>query len=357
MAVDPRSLLDPALSLDAKFDVDEVASRAKLDQNEAAADLPAGLRELLVATLADEAWNRYPQPAAYAAVKERFARAIGQPARRVVLTVGCDQVILACFLAMGGPGRRARIFEPTYPIYAHFAQLTRTGLERVALRAEGLTAELLVGSRPDHLLVLVSPNNPTGQVVERAVIQRALGIEPARAVLVDEAYVDFAGAGASSVDLLDAYPNLIVGRSLSKSLLAGVRLGYAIARAPLIAALERLLFAPYHLNHLQLAVAACFERLRGHLADRVADVIAERGELEAGLTGMGLEVWPSVANFILFRPGPTQPPAAVIYRRLLERGVRVRDASGFVGLQGHLRVTVGLPRENERFLAELRAAL
>jgi histidinol-phosphate aminotransferase len=347
MSALPPGLLRPELPDLPAFSVSPLACQAKLDQNESAVDVPPALKELLLEELRRERWNRYPQPIRYAKTKERFAAAVGQPPERVVLTVGCDQMILGAYWAAGGPGRRARVFEPTYPMFAHYALITGTRCERVVLGADFDVHGHGLGERVD-VLFLVSPNNPTGDGPDRALVEQALAGHGL--VFLDEAYADY--AGSSLVDLCDSHANLLCGRSLSKSLLAGLRLGYGVGHPEVIAALERLLFAPYHLNLLQLLVAEHFAEVQPLLAEQVRVVRAERERVAAALRARGLHVWPSRANFLLFA---VEDPAAV-YAGLLRAGVRIRDVSGMPGLDRHLRVTVGTPAENDLFLSALEDA-
>jgi histidinol-phosphate aminotransferase len=329
--------------------VSEVPHRAKLDQNESPFDVPQEVKDEILAELGRWSWSRYPQPAGYAETKREFAAAIGLPADRVVITAGCDQMILLAYWAAGGPGRRARFFEPTYPMFGHYALITSTEADRVVLGPDFDVRACGIGD-PVDLLLLVSPNNPTGDGPDRALVLEAL--ERGCLVFVDEAYADFDPAG-SVVDLVAAHPNLLVGRSLSKSLLAGVRLGYGVGHPDLIRVLERLLFAPYHLSALQLAVARRFGSIRPHLAERIATVLRERERVGGAIAGLGLRAWPSRGNFVMF----DVEDAGATYEALLERGVRIRDVSGLPGLDRQLRVTVGAQPENDLFLDALARAI
>ncbi len=342
------SLLRPDLLKGSAFSVSQLPCKAKLDQNESPFEIPEEAKEVILSELAGAAWNRYPQPAQFLEVKERFAAALGLQPEMVVLTAGCDQVILAAYWAAGGAGRRARVFEPTYPMFGHYARITQTALDSVTLGPDFDVAGHGLGD-PVDLMMLVSPNNPTGQRLDRGLILEALAM--GGLTLVDEAYADY--AGCSVLDLVDGHPNLLVGRSLSKAQLAGIRLGYAVGHPELIQTLEALLFAPYHLSALQLLTAQHFGLIQPHLAAHVAAVVQERERVSSGITALGLEPLPSQANFILFAvPDPGQT-----YRGLLERQIRLRDVSSMPGLDGHLRVTVGIPDENDLFLEALAAAL
>lgn len=343
-SADMLPFLRPDLPPPSGFTVAEQVALAKLDQNECAVAPPPELRSRIAQVLREDDWNRYPQPTHYLRVKERFATAIGERPERVLLTVGGDQVILLAFQAAAGAGRRARIFEPTYPMFAHAARLTQTQVDRVVLGPDyRVTPEALGG--PVDLLCLVSPNNPTGDGPDRDLVREALA-RPAL-VLLDEAYADY--ASESAADLVPEHANLLVARSLSKAFLAGVRLGYGIGHPRLVAILERMLTAPYHLNAFQLAVAERVDLVRPLVEDWVRVVVREREGLRAGLASLGLRSWPSRANFVLFEVDD----AARVYAGLVERGVRVRNVSSLPGLGQHLRVTVGTPEENALFLEAL----
>src|SRR5436190_15871809 len=125
--------LRPDLPPPGSFTVIEEPHRAKLDQNESAIDLPGELKRELAAELAARSWNRYPQPIEYREAKQKLATAIGVEPDSVALTVGCDQVIQAAFLLAGGGGRRARLFEPTYPYIGLMSRATGTLGEGVVL--------------------------------------------------------------------------------------------------------------------------------------------------------------------------------------------------------------------------------
>ena len=344
--------LRPDLPAGYPFQVSQLPHRAKLDQNESAVDLPAELKRELAAELAARAWNRYVQPADYARAKQALAGLFGVAPESLAVTVGADQAIEAAFLCAGGPGRRARWFEPTYPYIATAARRTFTSAEPVVLGREidrRLDAAAVVAGPPADLVALVSPNNPTGGLVAGSVLDAALA-EPGRLVLVDEAY--FEVSGWTALARLGAAPNLFIARSLSKSMLAGVHVGCAIAHPDAIAAIERLYTAPYHLDAWQLLVAERYPILRPHISAAAAVVRAERARVAAALAGLGIAALDGHANFVSFEIGAR---AGEVWRGLAEAGVRVRDLGALPGLAGFLRVTIGTPAENDLFLAELGA--
>lgn len=340
------------------FTVSELPHTAKLDQNESPVDLPAALKRDIAAQLASRAWNRYPQPKQYVEAKRTFAAVVGLDPDALCFTVGCDQAIMAAFHLAGGPGRRARWFEPTYPYFALAASLTHTIGDRVLMGDrldEGIQAAEVTADPSPHLMILVSPNNPSGVCPPAEAIDAALEGER-RLVFVDEAYAEF--AGETKVGLLGDRSNLLVGRSLSKATIADVRLGYCVGHPELIGAVETLFTAPYHLNALQLVIAARYADIAPHVRASVEQVVSEREQLQAALAGLaGVSPWPSRANFVLFQVAGPPERARAVYERLARDGVRVRDVGALPTLAGFLRVTVGTRAEDETFLSALRAAL
>ncbi len=333
----------------ASFTVSQRPYRAKLDQNESPYDLPEEVKAYLMERVREVAWNRYPQPLTYAEVKERFAEEIGVEPEKVALTFGGDQTILSAFLVAGGPGRRAVIFEPTYPMFRHYALATGTEAHVVVLGEDYHPDPSHFTGKGYHLITFVSPNNPTGNLMDVGVVREAL--ESGALVFVDEAYYPF--AKVSVWDELKDYPNLMVGRSLSKSMLAGMRMGYVLSSHEVISAVEHMNFAPYNLTHVHLVLFREYSVIKPHLNRGADTVISERGRITTFLKEMGLNPFPSHANFVMFKTERHRE----MYDFLTEYGVRIRDVSGLPGLSNHLRVTVGRPEENDLFMAGVREFL
>jgi histidinol-phosphate aminotransferase len=210
--------------------------------------------------------------------------------------------------------------------------------------------------RPDTKMVfLANPNNPTGTFGPWSEVRALVESVPARVLVVlDEAYGEYLPdeLRSPSPGWLAAHPNLVVARTLSKAYgLAGLRVGYAFAH-PEVAEVMNRVRQPFNVNHLAM-VAACAALDDHDFIARSREVNA-RGlaQLERGLAALGLEYIPSRGNFITVRVGD----AARVYDKLLREGVIVRPIAGY-GMPAHLRVTVGLPEHNERFLAALGRAL
>ncbi|EWC59757.1 Histidinol-phosphate aminotransferase [Actinokineospora spheciospongiae] len=260
---------------------------------------------------------------------------------------GSNEILQQVLQAFGGPGRSALGFEPSYSMHPIIAAGTRTEWAPTPRRADFsldvAAAVAVLAERAPDVVFVTSPNNPTGQSIPltdlRALVEAAPGV-----VVVDEAYAEFSPQD-SAVHLIEEFPTrVIVSRTMSKAFaFAGGRLGY-LAAAPAVVDALLLVRLPYHLSSLtQAAARAALRHAEGTLAS-VHRLAAERDRVAHALRGLGAEVVPSDANFILF--GHFDDPAAA-WQSYLDRGVLVRD----VGIPGHLRVTVGTPEENDAFLS------
>jgi histidinol-phosphate aminotransferase len=348
------SFLRPDLPESYSFSVSQKPYRAKLDQNEAPIDVPGEVKRAIAEELAARPWNRYVQPAEYGEAKAELGEVFGIDPDRLMVTAGADQAIEAAFLLGGGPGRRARWFEPAYPYVAHSAMRTFTVADPVVLGAEvdsAITPALIDAEPRADMIVLVTPNNPTGGLPSDEVVEAALA-DGDRFVLLDEAYSEF--SGVSRIGDLDRYPNLAIARSLSKSLLAGAHIGFLVAHPEAIAIAEQLYTAPYNLNAMQVILARRYRDIAPHVAGVAEQVRSERERIRAALAELdGIAPRAGHANFVLFHVGDG---AAALYKELAEAGVRIRNVGGLHGMAGYLRVTVGTSEDNDTFLEAIRNA-
>lgn len=336
------------------FRVTQKPHRAKLDQNEGAVDIPSDLKHDIAEELAARPWNRYVQPAEYLEAKRGLGDALGFDPDAIAITVGGDQAIEAAFLVAGGPKRSARWFEPTYPYISHAAGRTFTREQPIplGLAVDDVTVDQVLAEPLPNLIAFVVPNNPTGGVVDAAVIDAALA-DDSRLVLVDEAYYDF--SGVTFADRLASHPNLMIARSLSKASLAAGHVGFVLAHPDVVAHIERMYTAPYHVNAMQVALARRFGDIAPHVRAAAAGVVSERARVTEALRALsGVEPRDSLANFVLFHVGVR---AAAIHTAMANAGVRIRTLDHVPGLDGYLRVTIGSTQDNDVFLVELRRVL
>ncbi|SQG64953.1 histidinol-phosphate aminotransferase [Corynebacterium renale] len=259
---------------------------------------------------------------------------------------GSNEVLQQLLQAFGGPGRSVLGFQPSYSMHPILAAGTQTEFLNCP-RGEDFTIdvatalETIADKQPD-IVFITTPNNPTGDVTDIADIERIVQAAPG-IVIVDEAYMEFS-ASPSAVTLLEKYPTkLVVSRTMSKAFdFAGGRLGYFVA-APAFVEAVMLVRLPYHLSVLSQAAATVALR---HSKDTLATVdklSEERTRVAARLSELGYYVVPSESNFVFFGTFADQH---AVWQEFLDRGILIRD----VGVDGHLRTTIGLPEENDAFL-------
>ena len=260
---------------------------------------------------------------------------------------GSNEVMLQILQAFGGPGRTALSFAPTYAMYPEYARDAMTGWV-VGHRAEDFTLDLdaardLVKRVGPSVVLLPSPNNPTGTALPPEAVSMLCEAAGDAIVVVDEAYGEFRRSGTpSALELLPQHRNLVVSRTMSKAFaLAGARLGY-LAAHPAICDAIRVVRLPYHLSAVTQATALAALRHAPELLGRVDDLRAERDRTVIWLREQGLEVADSDANFVLF--GVFADRHAV-WQGLLGHGVLIRET----GPDGWLRVSVGTPAEMTAF--------
>jgi histidinol-phosphate aminotransferase len=326
----------------------------RLNTNENPYPPPEALLAEVAAATAEAArtLHRYPDRDAVALREDLAAylhTATGMPvtSANTWAANGSNEILQQLLQAFGGPGRLAVGFEPSYSMHPIIASGTRTewlpAPRRPDFSLDPDAAVDLITRRSPNLVFLTSPNNPTGQSIPLADLRRITRATTGGMVVVDEAYAEFSSR-PSALTLLDELGDrLVVSRTMSKAFaFAGGRLGY-LAAAPAVVQALALVRLPYHLSALTQAAARAALRHAASTLDSVATLAAERDRVMAGLRGLGLRVVDSDANFVLFG---LFDDATAVWRRYLDRGVLIRD----VGIAGHLRVTIGLPAENDAFL-------
>lgn len=342
-------------ALDA-YRVQDAAGLIKLDAMENPYRWPEAMREAWLGVLRDLQVNRYPDPSA-GALRERLVETMAVPAgMRVLLGNGSDELIQMIALALAGPSRRLLSVEPGFVMYRLIA--TFCGLSYVGVplaRADfGLDLPAVRQALDEHqpaVVFLAYPNNPTGNLFDRAAVEEVIRAAPGL-VVVDEAYAPF--TDASFLPRLGEFDNLLVMRTLSKMGLAGLRLGLLAGPPAWLDQIDKVRL-PYNINVLTQA-SADFALRHGDVLERQTQAI--RGERErvsrALATIDGLRIYPSQANFLLLRTPPGR--AGAWFSGLRERGVLIKNLDGAHPLLADcLRPTIGTPDENDAFLDALRA--
>ena len=295
-------------------------------------------------------WNRYPDPR-QKALKARIAQIKGVSADRIFVGNGSDEAIDVLMRVFCTPGRDGVVsIAPSYGMYRVAADINDLPLKEVQL-GEGfsLEPEKLLAACDGHtkLIFLCSPNNPSGNAFPTGELLRIA--EAFRGItVVDEAYIDFSSQ-PSLLPQLDAHPRLVVLQTLSKARgLAALRVGLAFASPRIIELMSRVKY-PYNINAAaqELAMEALEEPIEAH----VATILAQRDRLMQELPRFPFvkKIWPSDANFLLVEVAD----ADATYEHLTRDGIIVRNRNRVTGCRGCLRITVGLPEENDRLLASL----
>ena len=299
----------------------------------------------------DNNYNRYPDPH-QKNLKRRLAEIKGVPVEKIFIGNGSDEPIDLVFRLFCEPRRHNAVsIAPTYGMYKVAAAINDVQMREVQLEP-GFTLDaeklLAVTDENTRLLFLCSPNNPSGNCFPKKeiekVIRRFNGI-----VILDEAYIDFAGQ-PGFLSELDEYPNLVILQTLSKAWgMAGLRLGLAFAQPLIVDTLSRVKY-PYNINVVTQKIV--LEQLRKSPDAQIAEIVSERGRVLEGLAKNPVirKIHPTDANFVLVEVDEPR----TIYDRLIGAGIIVRDRSRIKGCEGCLRITIGTPEENDRLLETLK---
>lgn len=301
----------------------------------------------------DTGMNRYPDPLQWA-VKEQISQLKSVPVENIFLGNGSDEVIDLLIRIFCEPRKDEIILlPPTYGMYKVSADIADVAQREISLTKDfqpDVPAILAEANKNSKLLFVCSPNNPTGNDMQADKIHELCAKFPG-IVVVDEAYIDFSLQESFSQQLAQ-YPNLVVMQTFSKAWgLAGIRLGMAFASTGIIGLLNKVK-PPYNVN--QLTQKAALEALQQHEQQQrmVKEILTERSRLEESFEQLSFieETLPSDANFILIRVADPNG----LYQYLVEEGIIVRNRSKVHLCAGGIRITVGLPAENEKLLAALK---
>ncbi|MBM7854264.1 histidinol-phosphate aminotransferase [Desulfohalotomaculum tongense] len=322
----------------------------KLDANENPYPFPPRALKELNDLLSDVNFPRYPDPAAVE-LRRSIAGYAGVRPGQVMVGNGSDELIFYLALAFGSGGKVA-IASPTFSMYRIHSRIA--GADPVEIPRERdfsinpramVKAVQAAGAR---MLVLCSPNNPTGNAIPLETVEEILA-GTSGLVVVDQAYLEF--GGADCVPLLEKYPHLVILRTFSKAFgLAGLRVGYMLAGEPLINELLRIK-QPYNLNSFSQRAAWVALKYLPVFKEQWKQIISQRDYIKEELSQMpGIRVYPSDANYILFH---TEMGAGVLHNKLLEKRILIRNLGK--DMPGYLRVNAGTREESEAFIQAMSA--
>ena len=336
----------------------QVDVAVRLNTNESPDSPPSEWTNAIAESLRSIEWNRYPDRAA-TELRTKIGALHGVGPEQIFVANGSNEVLQTVMLTFGGSGRTAAVWEPTYALHGHISRITGTavveGERAVDFSTDLAEVRRVIDLAKPQVSFLCSPNNPTGVVDDEATVRAVLDMVTAidGLLVVDEAYGQFSPWSAD-VLIADDVP-LVVSRTFSKTWsMAASRLGYLVGPAWIIAELEKVVL-PYHLDAFKQAAGTLALDHVEEMNERVSRLVEERGRLVARLSELDVDVWPSGANFVLFRPRSID--GSNVWQRLVDRSVLVRNCSSWPRLEGCLRVTIGTPGEDDSFLSALEEAL
>ncbi len=344
----------PQLAGITPYDPKYLPADALLSANENPRDVDQEVRRKVEHEIRRLPLNRYPDPLANG-LRDLIAEANGLERDQVLVGNGGDELLFNLALAWGGPGRTFLNMPPTFSVYEANARLTGTAVENVwrlpdfSVDEEAVLARAAQGDI-DYLIV-TSPNNPTGELASETFMLRLLDATDAL-VMVDEAYFEF--SRRTMRPYLAQHKNLVILRTFSKAFsLAGVRMGYLLGNAEVIREFVKVR-QPYSVDAVSQTIARVVYENRAKFEPGITAIIEERERVIEGLRKIpGVTAFPSDANYVLFRMDG-EDGASAAWQNLYDQGILVRDFSHAPGLEGCLRVSVGLPEENDKFLSALR---
>ncbi|MBB5447262.1 MULTISPECIES: histidinol-phosphate transaminase [unclassified Paraburkholderia] len=356
-AIAPYIAGKPISEVAREFGLDE-ASIVKLASNENPLGMPESAQRAMAQAIAD--LGRYPDSNGFE-LKAALAARYGVPAGWITLGNGSNDILELAAHAFVEKGQAVVFSQYSFAVYALATQ--GVGARAIVVPAvhygHDLDAMLAAIDDDTRLVFVANPNNPTGTFVDGPTLEAFLGKVPRHVVVVlDEAYTEYLSADKryDSIDWVRRYPNLLVSRTFSKAFgLAGLRIGFAIAQPGLTDLLNRLR-QPFNVNTLAQAAAIAALNDSAFL-EKSAALNAQGYKLLTGaFDKLGLEYVPSEGNFVLVRVGGDDEAGARVNRALLKQAVIVRPVGNY-GLPQWLRITIGLPEENEAFLAALEKTL
>jgi histidinol-phosphate aminotransferase len=351
----PEDIIRDEIRAMAGYHVPDATGMVKLDAMENPYLLPAVMRSEIGRLVETASFNRYPDPGA-TQLKARLREVMAvPPGMDLIVGNGSDELIQAVMLAAARPGAVVMGLEPSFVMFRLIAAVCGLRFVGVPLKADyTVHVDAVLDAIAEHrpgLIIIAFPNNPTGNLFDRAAIERIIRQTPG-VVMLDEAYHAF--AGQTFMPDLARFRNLLVMRTLSKLGLAGLRLGMLAGARSWLQHLDKVRL-PYNVNVLTQLIADKVLQHHGLLAEQAAAIRAERDRLYRNLEAIpGVDPYPSEANFILFRV----PAADAVFEGLKSRRVLIKILHGsHPALAQCLRVTVGTPEENGAFLDALKETL
>ncbi len=350
------TLLRPEISSLAEYRLVQHPCRIKLNQNENPYELPEEIKKEVLGKLAAARWSRYP-PFVPTDLIAAIARFVGWRPEGTLLGNGSNELLQLIFTSALEKGRKVVLSQPTFTLYRILAGSLAADVVDVPMLpgfrfdVEGIVRAAREGNA--RMVVLCSPNNPTGTILTRQEVHHIM-TSTSGLVVLDEAYVQF--APETQVGLLEEFDRLIILQTFSKAMgAAGLRFGYALGAPGVMKHLAKVKL-PYNVNIFTLIAAETLIERWGILREWIARLKESRDALRRGLESLpGLRVYPSGANFVLIESVDKTP--GEIFTALVRQGILIRDVSTYPMLERGLRITVGTRTQNERLVTTLEEIL
>jgi histidinol-phosphate aminotransferase len=332
------------------------AELIKLNQNENPFDLPPELKQELLSGFMERPWNRYPD-----VFPEELIAALsddlGVSPESIIAANGSNELMYTILMSIVGSGTKVLIPTPTFFLYEKIVAVLEGTVVAVPAKADLSfdTDGIIAAAQREKpsLIVLNSPNSPTGQMLSIDEVKRIIDATDA-IVLIDEAYIEFADY-PSAVSELSACDRLIILRTFSKAFsMAGLRIGYLLAQPGLCAELRKPKI-PFTVNQFSASAAIQVMKRKALIAERIARIKKGKRTLFEALRKIeGITVFPSQTNFLIFK---TNGDARALFEHLFSDNVLIRDVSSYPLLENTLRVNAGTEEENEMFLKSVKKYL
>jgi histidinol-phosphate aminotransferase len=322
----------------------------KLNQNENPFDWPAEIKEEVAAFVRTRHWNRYPDFIPET-LKQALASYTGVDSDSIIVGNGSNEMLLVLLLSLTGPSRPLITCQPTFTVYRLLASGMGHDSDPVFLSDDlrfDTTAILeACAKNPDAVLLLCSPNNPTGSALSEPELRSILDTHTGF-VIVDQAYVEFGAFNA--IPLIADYPNLIVTRTFSKAFsAAGLRLGYMLGQEKIIAEINKIKL-PYNINFFSDYTATVLLSHTDILQDRIEYLVKERNRMRQFFMSVpSVKTWDSAANFILIRTAEKD----ALMQAFRRDSILVRDVSSYPMLKDCMRISTGSADENDRLMQSM----
>lgn len=348
------NLIKPAVRAVAAYHLRDLRPPIKLNQNENPFGFPESLKAEVWRRVSQVDWARYPD-FYLREITTRLAAHAGVPSDWVLPGNGSNELLQMTLLATLEPGAAAIVPVPSFSLYRIQSLIMGANFVPIQLQPEdgfALPTETVIASAQEHrarIVILCSPNNPTGNVYPEASVRR-IAAESGALVLLDEAYREF--SDQDFLPVLRDHENVVIFRTFSKAFaMGGLRVGYLIGRPDIVQEISKVKL-PYGLNIMSEAVALVALDHLSLFQEQVRTIRSLRDTLYTDLRLLpGVHPYPSAANFLLVH---FDRPVPEVFDHLLADGILIRDVSNYPGLAGHVRISVGTAVENAALLRSLK---